>query len=354
MASMFTVVLFTCILQQIPAAPAESFVTLIHKGRAEYWAGRVAQSEKFYLAALKTSEPIGNADRAQLLADLGDVYVNEDRLPDAEDAYLKAFAIYQKLANKSQMGLLLRSLGAVYSLQRRDEEALSVLRKALKVAKSDDGQSDGTFVSQTLNTLGMVYFRKGDVNKSEEFFNQAVRTLPNAESLNRRADLLNNLGAVYHAKHQFEKAEQYLNGALKVTEGQVGPNHPDLTFTMAALALLYIDMRQYTHAEQQYLRALEILGDRPVFETRVARLLHGLSRNYAMAGRKADAAATLARAAALARKHVAEHTDLASMMDDYALLLRSGGKNKEAEEYRAEAKRARVAAGLVVNAHTFF
>jgi len=47
MASMFTVVLFTCILQQIPAAPAETFVTLTQKARAEYWAGRVAQSEKF-------------------------------------------------------------------------------------------------------------------------------------------------------------------------------------------------------------------------------------------------------------------------------------------------------------------
>jgi tetratricopeptide (TPR) repeat protein len=353
MASMFTVVLFTCILQQIPAAPAETFVTLTQKARAEYWAGRVAQSEKFYLAALKTSEPIGDADRAQLLSDLGDVYVNEDQLPEAEHMYLKAFAIYEKLADKKDMALLLRNLGAVYSLQRRDEEALSVLRKALKVAKTED-QLGGTFVGQTLNTLGMVYFRQGDVNKAEDFFNQAVRTLPNAESLNRRADLLNNLGAVYHAKHQFEKAEQYLNGALKVTEGQVGPNHPDLTFTLAALALLYVDMRQYTNAEQQYLRAINILSDKPVFETRVARLLHGLSRNYAKGGRKADAAATLARAAALARKHVAEHADLASIMDDYALLLRSGGKNKEAEEYRAEAKRARVAAGLVVNAHTFF
>src|SRR4029079_10010473 len=107
-------------------------------------------------------------------------------------------------------------------------------------------------------------------------------------------------------------------------------------------------------AEQQYQRALAILNDDAVFQSRIARLLDGLSRTYSAAGRATDAEATLARAVPIARNNVKQHPDLTSIMDAYASMLKSRGKDQEAEQLRAEAKRARRTAELLVNAYAPF
>jgi tetratricopeptide (TPR) repeat protein len=290
--------------------------------------------------------------RARILSDLGHVYLNQEQLPKAEQAYLASLKIYQQSRDMINSAVLLKDLGDVYSLQHRDKEALSVLNRAIKAARN--APQDSVLMGHVLNSLGVVYFRQGKLNKAEDFLDQAVRTLPSTPGLYSKADLLNNLGVIYHAKRLFTKSEEYLLRALRLTEDAVGRSHPDLAITLSALALVYRDSGQFGKAEQQYERALAILGDAPVFESRIARLLQGLSRTYAAEGRKADAEARLMQAAAVARRNVVEHPDLASIMDEYAVILSSGGRTGEAEQLRAEAKRARATAGLVINAYAPF
>jgi tetratricopeptide (TPR) repeat protein len=166
---------------------------------------------------------------------------------------------------------------------------------------------------------------------------------------------VNNLGAIYLTRREFDKAEQYFKKALKLTEDQVGLAHPDLTFSLSLLAILYTQTGQYDKAEEQYRRALGTLDlNNPIFETRVARLLDGLSRTYGAAGRKSEAEAALSRAAGIARRNIDGHSDMVMIMDAYAVTLKKNGRVMEAEELRGEARRARMAAGLVVNAHTPF
>jgi GGDEF domain-containing protein len=72
-----------------------------------------------------------------------------------------------------------------------------------------------------------------------------------------------------------------------------------------------------------------------------------LSAAYAKAGRQSEAEAALAQAAAIARRNASQHTDLARILEEYSAVLKNQGKPQEAEEFRAEARRARVAASLV-------
>jgi hypothetical protein len=44
---------------------------------------------------------------------------------------------------------------------------------------------------------------------------------------------------------------------------------------------------------------------------------------------------------------------MASIVEDYSVVLKSQGKTSEAEELRVQAKRARSAAGLVIPARSF-
>ena len=345
------VALLCCVLQE-PAATTNNrtLEDLQNRARAEYWSGLFAQSEATFLAALRMVPPRNQIQRAEILAKLGDVFVNEDQLQNAEQVYLESLTIYKKAADKNKTILLLRNLGAVYSLQRRDDEAVGVLKEALKIGRSGP-QADATLIGPVLNSLGVAYFRQRDITRAEKFFLEAAQLLP-VSGLFRRVDLLNNLGAVYHAKRQFEKAENYLSEALKLTEAEVGPMHPDLTFSLSILGMIHTDMGKYAEAEAHYQRALDILDPAGlVFETRIARLLQALSGTYAKAGRKAEAHAALARAAAIARRKATEHPDMAFIIDAYAESLKKNGKAKEARELQVEARRAKVASGLVINAH---
>jgi tetratricopeptide (TPR) repeat protein len=142
--------------------------------------------------------------------------------------------------------------------------------------------------------------------------------------------------------------------ALTYVETRMGTSHPELIYTVSSLGGLYTTTGRYADAEAQYQRALSILEpSQSDFDTRIARLLHSLARMYAKAGRKPEADATLARAAVIARRNLSQHIDMASIIDDYAALLKNQGKSKDAEELRAEARRARTAADLVANVSGF-
>jgi tetratricopeptide (TPR) repeat protein len=356
MGSVLYIVILSSVLQESPGPTIEdqTYGSLLARARAEYLVGSFAQSEALFISALRILPRADETTRASVLSELGDLYVNEDKLGKAETVYRESLAIYKKTPDKAKVALLLRHLGALYSLQRRDDEAQRVLNEALKITRADL-QTDKRLIAEIVNSLGVLYYRQGNMSKAEKFFLEAVQLLPAPDGLFGKADLLNNLGTVYYAKGYFDKAEKYLTRALKLTEGQVGPAHPDLTFSLSTLGVLYTDMGKYAEAEAQYQRALAILDSNPlVFETRIARLLHALSGTYTKAGRRVEADATLSRATTIARRNLAEHPDMAMIMEAYATALKNSGKPKEAEELRVEARRARMAAGLVVNAHSPF
>ena len=319
------------------------------QGRAEYRSGQYAAAEASFVSALSSLERgRHDGERARILAELGNVLVNEDKLLKAEQVYGQSFAIYKRLGDQRQISLLLRHLGAVYSLAGRDDDALLVLRQALKLTRANH---DVGIETEVLNVIGVVYYRQNRNNKAANCFNQALAAASSAGVQTDPGELLNNLGNVYQAAHKYEEAEAFLKRALNEIESAAGLSHPDLTFTLQSLGTLYTAIGRYADAEDQYLRALTILEpNEPEFETRIARLLHALSATYAKAGRKADAEAALSRAARIARGNLAQHAEMASIVEEYAESLRKQRKSKEAAELLLEARRARAAASLVTTA----
>jgi tetratricopeptide (TPR) repeat protein len=348
MLRMICSIMLCCVLSRVNAVASDlpAYVNLLKQARAEYFAGRFVTAENSLIAALRLLEPNERRERATALAELGDVYANEDELVKAERAYKESLAIYKELADRDQTSRLLQRLGGLYSLERRDDDALHTLRQALKLTKTNPAGTVDVF-----NAIGVVYYRQGKTNKAAKFFRDAFQIVSASGLKLDSAGLLNNLGNVYQEKHQYAEAEDFLNRALRLIENEVGPSHPDLTFTLASLGILYTTTARYEEAENQYQRALRILEqDKSNLETRIARVLHGLSVTYAKAGRQSEADKTLAQAADIARRNLAGHADMADIVDQYSASLRNQGKSKEAEELRVEARRARMINGLVIAA----
>jgi tetratricopeptide (TPR) repeat protein len=343
-----------CALMRANAMASDNsqYLQFVQQGRIEYRNGRFLAAETSFIHALHALEPSDVDERAGTLTELGSVFANEDKLSKAEQVYIEALTIYKQLADGKKIALLLRHLGAVYSLQRRDDDALRVLNQALKLTKAHQATA---LEVEVLNSFGVVYYRQGKHGKAAKFFNRALNGAYSSGVPADFGELLNNLGNLYQAEHKYKEAEVFLKQALKRTETEVGPLHPDLTFTLASLGGLYTVTGRYADAEDQYQRALKILQpSQPDFDTRVARLLHALGASYARAGKKREADAALARAAEIARLNLAQHVDMAAILEDYSASLNDQGKRKEAEELRVEAKRARMAGGLVITAHQPF
>jgi tetratricopeptide (TPR) repeat protein len=329
------------------------YAKLMERGRAEYRDGQFAASEAAYLAALRTLDRTDGL-RALALRELGDVYVNRDELSKAERAYSESIKLYDRLSDTKSAALVLGNLGSLYSLQRRDDEALTVIERALKLAKANPSVNHD-FLPHVLNSFAVVYLRQGNLSKAESYLNQALQTVSVSGASFPTPQILLNLGALNYEKRDFKKAEKFLKEALQTSEAEVGPDHPDLTFGLVSLAMVYTQLGNYSEAEKQYQRALQILEPhKSSFETRTARVLHSLSMTYKKEGRQAEAETALGQAATLARRHLAERADMAAILEDYSDTLKRQGKRKEAEEWRGEAKRARVAAGLVISAHSPF
>jgi len=324
---------------------------LLQQARAEYNNGRFSQSEKLYLAALGTLDRNDEANRALALSELGDVYANEDEAFKSERAYAESLEIYKRLSDKRNTALLMRNLGTTYAFEGRDEEAMRLLKQSLKLAESIP--NNDMLVTQIFNSLGIVYFWQRKNDKAEDFFSRALLLSTTSGIAFDLSELLNNLGAVYVVDRKFEKAEQVLNHALAIREADGGASHPDLISTLDGLGLLYTSTGKYKNAEAQYLRALKILESvRQDFDVKTVRVLHALSYTYTRAGQKADAAAALAHAATIARRSLGKHPEMVTVLEDYSMVLKKQGKAKEAEELRVEAKRARIASSLVINAHS--
>jgi tetratricopeptide (TPR) repeat protein len=336
------------------ATESMNYSELVWQGRVEYGRGHFAASENLLVAALQTLQPGDQDRRAATLAELGEVYVSEDKLSKAESSYSESLAIYRSLSDQYNTVVLLRGLGATYSLEGRNDDALRVLEQALKLTKTIP-HAKPVLMADVLHILGMVYYREGKVGKAGTLFREALKRTSGSASSREASEILNDLGVVYIAQHKLQQAEEILKRALQVTEAGHGPLHPDLTFILVALGVLYTDSGRYSDAEAQYMRALKVLDNhKPEFETRTARILDSLSATYTKAGRKAEANESLAEAAVIARRNLSQHPDMVTIIEDYSVYLNKQGRTKEADELRAEARRDRVSAGLVIKAHNPF
>src|SRR5262249_41063636 len=156
------------------ASENSEFVKFMELGRAEYRNGRFAESQAAYLAALRALDPTDELHRALTLRELGDVYVNRDELKEAERAYSESIKLYNRLSDQKSEVLVLGNLGALYSLQGRDDDALSVLQRALKITKSNPVVTHDLY-PHLLNSFAVLYLRQRNLNKAERFLNQALQ-----------------------------------------------------------------------------------------------------------------------------------------------------------------------------------
>jgi tetratricopeptide (TPR) repeat protein len=331
-----------------------SVLSLLKQGHAQYQSGHYAEAERSLVDVLGQIGETDDQLRAKVLADLGDVYSEQEEFLRAEGVYTEALSVSKRLSDTNESALMMHNLAMCRSREGKNDDALALLEKAARLAKSASA-SDPALEARLFNGFGIVYYRENKNSKAERSFNQALDVVRASGISFNTASVLNNLGAVYFHQHKFRQAEDVSNRALQMKEAESGPFDPGLLPELETLGSIYAATRRHALAREQYERALKILEPRRSdFGPSIARVLHLLSITYANLGLRTDSDEALAEAAKIAGDNLSKDSDMAQILEDYSRLLKSHGRAQEAAGLLAQVKQARAVSDLVVRARSEF
>ncbi|MBI5375156.1 MAG: tetratricopeptide repeat protein [Candidatus Schekmanbacteria bacterium] len=127
-------------------------------------------------------------------ANLGHVFLREEKFPEAEKELLKAININKEYAEVHY------DLAQVYSNLGKDELAYAEYGNALKYMTYYDDPAYSVYYNSMIN-MGVISFKNGDKQKAMELFSNAIKLD------NRYPQAFNNLGIVFMNMGDMEKAE---------------------------------------------------------------------------------------------------------------------------------------------------
>lgn len=201
------------------------------------------------------------------------------------------------------------------------DEAFPLVERALEIRERVLGP-DHLEVAAAVNSLAVLYWRKGDFANAERLY-QRARTVYE-KSLEPEhpyiASSLGGLALVYDNKGDFAKAEPLFQQALSIWEKALGPEHANVSRVLNSLARLYRDTGAYAKAERLYQRDVaakeKALGPE---NPNVARALNNLADYYNNIGEAAKAEPLYWRALDIYEKSLGpEDLNLTTALDGLA------------------------------------
>lgn len=191
--------------------------------------------------------------------DLGEQYVNEGRYNDALNYYeTKLEQSIKKSGESSQnAAIIYNQIGEVYIYLGNRDEALKFLDKAIKI---NTKYNDELELAVNYNQIGKIYVSiGGDVNEGLSYFNKAEEIYKkySMEKSLVMASVLNNKGRLYNKSGQYEKALDSYKSAIAIDQ----TNGQDKARLYIVIGQLYVNMKEFEKAEEQYYNAEKILKE---------------------------------------------------------------------------------------------
>lgn len=183
----------------------------------------------------------------------------QGRLTEAREAYQQAIQIFRRFPSQqmdmatwhTRMGNSLEAEGR-YTLALAQYDSAYQLRSSLFAVHSS--------ISESLNDMGNCYAYLGDYGNALYIYQEALRVLqesPYQDQLYLSA-LYENLGTSSRRVGRLEEGLVYLEEAYTIKAQTLGANDPDLGTSLINLGNAYLDLQQFSAAEDYYKQALAL------------------------------------------------------------------------------------------------
>ncbi len=180
-------------------------------------------------------------------------------LKQAEQKYLQAIAIYQRVGERKNLGIACQSVGIIYSDWGQYAKAVEFYEKSLAITRQiGPAKTEG----QILNNLGLVYKAWGQYAKAVEFYEKDLAIARKIGDVKAEGTVLGNLGIVYDEQGQYAKAVEFYEKDLAIAR-KIGYVKGE-GYTLNNLGVIYWYRGQYAKAVEFFQKDLAIfrkIGD---------------------------------------------------------------------------------------------
>ncbi|MDQ2918977.1 MAG: tetratricopeptide repeat protein [Verrucomicrobiota bacterium] len=240
--------------------------------------------------------------------------------------------------------LSLEKLGQLHEQAGDHASARPFLIKAHRILSLAEPR-DERAIFRSARRLGFLCDGAGDTDEAVAFYESAIKAgmelgdLPYSDL----GTILNNIALIYRKTGRQRAAEPYYLHALELYEKQLGPEHPDVASVLNNLAVFYTNEKRYAEAEKIHLRALDIREKiQPPNPADVAQSKCNLAVVYHSQG-DYPRAAELYRDSLHTWEEINDNpaADYEIVASNYADLLRSLGKARQANQVESRARKRR-------------
>ena len=225
---------------------------------------KLADAEAMYTRALQGYEKAVHGPKHtatyKTLNNLGNLYSLQGKLADAEAMFTRALQGYEKAFGPKHISTLgtVNNLGALYQKQGKLVDAEAMFNRALQGKEEALGPKHISML-RTVHNLGILYGEQGKPADAEAMFTRALQGYEKAFGPKHISTLgtVNNLGALYQKQGKLVDAEAMYTRALQGFKEALGPNHISTLQTVFNLGLLYRDQGKLVDAEAMFNRTLQ-------------------------------------------------------------------------------------------------
>jgi tetratricopeptide (TPR) repeat protein len=158
---------------------------------------------------------------ARRQSQLGYTYRRRGQFETAVEFYNQSIVTYKRLNNLRAYADAFNSIGNVYRLQGKTDEALRRCKIALRIRNDlfEAGQISEIPVGLTLSTIGQVYLDIDDLLQAEQVFQKAYEIYNRAKHKKAIASTKNRFGQIAMAKNELQEAKRWFEDAQEASVG---------------------------------------------------------------------------------------------------------------------------------------
>jgi len=240
-----------------------SYYSRDNKKALEYWEKSLAVNR-----AMNDS-----AGEANLLSNIGAVYMNEGNDVKAAEYYMNSLAIAERINDKLRIATVLNNMGSIYN--HRENTRPKALENYLRSLPLSEELGDKNSIGTTSANIGEIYLARQKFDSAIFYFNKSLAAHANTEKV---AQPLNNLGAAYDSLGKYALALNYHRQADSI--GFRSKNVRYQIMAQIGIADIYYRQKDFDQSLEAYRRAEKLaVQSRQNFLLKDIYL--GLSRIYA-------------------------------------------------------------------------
>ena len=241
-----------------------------------------------------TATLTGELDGRNKQVSLGTYLMQLQKYEESEYHYQKIIDDHV-ITDEIELADCYMGLACVNDIKADYKAAISNLNKALEYVLVRSPDRDHPLISKCYNELGSIYAKESNYQKSFHYYDEALKTKNNVKRVtfaglskahfqmknyiialryleqsleqhdelehSSRAGAYIDMGNLYAAMDEKDKASDMYAKAIESQKKLLGPNHPDLSYTFAAQAMMYSDMNDEDKAFEYMEKAYQLQAE---------------------------------------------------------------------------------------------